>query len=328
MSVPARVEAQHRFAIFWGGGLGDILVLRPLLMALAVRLREPPLFFTTAHHLEGLFESLGLEVQLHVLPTAPLDALKVFRHLGRFDWIYLGPHPRLKTRLLAQVVGAERIWSVQHPDADVFIGEQVLADIRALDLATPSAAVSPYGGAWAAAPDTPAQNYLVFHPGAKPRWETTRWPSDHWRELIRRVLAESNMELRLVGTDTERELLDPLVADLPAPSRARVRIDTQLSLQELGGLLVASRGVVCHNSGVLHLSAMLRRPTVAVTGSSARSWRPPYLHVANVTSGACELACNQYRCPVPFYRARCIRLLDVETVMGAVRERLLAGDAR
>lgn len=226
------------------------------------------------------------------------------------------------------MVGAERIWSVQHPDADVFIGEQVLADVRALGLADPSAVVSPYGGAWAAAADRPAQNYLVFHPGAKPRWETTRWPSDHWRELIRRVLAESTLELRLVGTDTERKLLDSLVADLPAASRVRIRIETQLSLPGLGGLLAASRGVVCHNSGVLHLSAMLRRPTVAVTGSSARSWRPPYPYVANVTSGACELACNQYRCPVPFYRARCIRLLEVETVMQAVREKLLVAASR
>ncbi|HEY1773141.1 MAG TPA: glycosyltransferase family 9 protein [Gammaproteobacteria bacterium] len=329
MSTPERVEAHHRFAVFWGGGLGDVLVLRPLLMALAGRLRHPPLFFTTAYHLEGLFESLGLEVQLHVLPTAPLDALKVFRGLGRrLDWIYLGPHPRLKTRLLARVIGAERIWSVQHPDADVFIGEQVLADVRALDLAGPSAAALPYGGAWSKAPDQPTQGYLVFHPGAKPRWETTRWPSDHWRELIRRVLAESTLELCLVGTGSERELLDSLVADLPASSRARIRMDTQLSLPELGNLLVASRGVVCHNSGVLHLAAMLRRPTVAVTGSSARSWRPPYAHVANVTSGTCELACNQYRCPVPFYRARCIRLLEVETVMQAMRERLMAADGR
>lgn len=323
MNTQVRVEAHHRFAIFWGGGLGDVLVLRPMLMALAERLQEPPLFFTTAHHLQGLFGSLGLEVQLHVLPTAPLDALKVFRRLGRLDWIYLGPHPRLKTRLLAQVVGAAHIWSVQHPDADVFIGEQVSSDIRALGLLGPSVSTAPYGGTWDKVPAGPTQNYLVFHPGAKPRWETTRWPSGHWRELIRRVLAESTVDLRLVGIGTERELLESLVADLPGSSRARVRMDMQLSLPALGNLLMASRGVVCHNSGVLHLAAMLGRSTVAVTGSSARSWRPPYPHVANVTSGACELACNQYRCPVPFYRARCIRLLEVETVMQAVRERLL-----
>jgi hypothetical protein len=324
MNSPARVEAHHRFAIFWGGGLGDILVLRPLLMALAGRLQEPPSFFTTAHHLEGLFESLGLEAQLHVLPTNPLDALKVFRRLDRrFDWIYLGPHPRLKTRLLAQVVGAARIWSVRHPAADAFIGEQVLADIQALGLLGPGVTVSPYGGAWDEVPAGPKQDFLVFHPGTKPRWETTRWPSSHWRDLIRRVLAESTMDIQLVGTDSERGLLDSLVADMPEPLRTRVRIGTQLSLQGLGDVLMAGRGVVCHNSGVLHLAAMLGRPTVAVTGSSAQFWRPPYPHVANVTSGACELACNQYRCPVPFYRARCIRLLEVETVMQTVRERLL-----
>ena len=56
--------------------------------------------------------------------------------------------------------------------------------------------------------------------------------------------------------------------------------------------------------------------------SSARFWRPPYAHVKNVTSGACELACNQYRCPVPFYRARCIRELGVDPVFEALRPAL------
>lgn len=329
MSAPVRVEAGDEFAIFWGGGLGDILVLRPLLMALSARLERRPHFFTTAIHLQGVFETLGLQVHLHVLPAAPLEALRVFRHLGvRFDWLYLGPHPRLKTRLLAQVVGADRIWSVKHSDADVFIGEQVLADVRALGLIGPAGAALPYGGGWAAAANDRAGRYLVFHPGAKPRWETTRWSADRWRELIRRVLGESDLDLSLVGTESELGLLEGLVNDLPASTRTRIAIETRLSLQDLAAVVLASRGVVCHNSGVLHLSAMLQRPTVAVTGSSARSWRPPYEHVWNVTSGACELACNQYRCPVPFYRTRCIRLLEVDTVMAAVRERLLGADGR
>ena len=329
MSADAQVRSADRFAIFWGGGLGDILVLRPLLVALAARLQEPPHLFTTAHHLEGVFEALGLKVQLHVLPTAPKEALRVFRHLGvRFDWIYLGPHPRLKTRLLAKLVGAKRIWSVKHGDVDVFVGEQVLADVRALGLTDPGVITAPYGGGWSTPAAKRPREYLVFHPGAKPRWETTRWSSEHWHELIRRVLGESDLDLCLVGIGPEQQFLESLVGDLPPSARARIGIESELSLQSLGGLVSSSRGVVCHNSGVLHLSAMLGRPTVAVTGSSARSWRPPYPHVVNVTSGTCELACNQYRCPVPFYRARCIRLLETDSVMDAIRQKLLGASSR
>lgn len=319
------VKPSDRFAIFWGGGLGDLLAIRPLLMALAERLETPPYFFTTAQHLEGLFEALGLKVQSHVLPAAPREALAVFRRLGiRFDWIYLGPHVRLKTRLLAQVVGAEHIWSRHHPEVDAFIGEQISADIRALGLA---ATVQPYGGsagllrAQVSVPN--ASDYLVFHPGAKPRWETTRWPADHWRELLRHVLAASVADVVLVGVGPERPMLESLLEGLDAAGRRRVHLATDWSLAQLASAVEGSRGVVCHNSGVLHLAAALGRPTLALTGSSARYWRPPYPHVMNLTSGTCGLACNQYRCPVPFYRARCIRELEVAAVIAAAKAHLL-----
>jgi len=318
VSGAPRIRRSDRFAVFWGGGLGDILALRPLLQALEGTLDRPPDFFTTATHLQGLFQELGLRVTPHILPAQPFPALKLFRDLGvRFDWLYLGAYPRIKTRMLAHVVGAGRIWSSRHPDADAFIGEQVLADVRALGLATDG---QPYGGgagmprASAASPP----DYLLFHPGAKARWETTRWAADHWRALLQQVLEASATDVMLVGVEAERGGLEALQQGLEPNLRGRTHISTQLPLAGLVSAVERSRGVVCHNSGILHLAALLGRPTVAITGSSARFWRPPYPHVQNVTSGACELACNQYRCPVPFYRARCIRELGVEQVLAAV----------
>jgi hypothetical protein len=319
------VKPQDRFAIFWGGGLGDILVIRPLLMALAGKLEQPPYFFTTAQHLEGVFEALGLEVQLHVLPTSPRAALKVFRRLGlRFDWIYLGPNPRLKTRLLAQVVGAERIWSMHHEGVPVFLGDQILADVRSLGLADSGPATQPYGGEWrpeaASAQD---EGYLVLHAGAKGRWQTKQWPEAKWVRFMDWLLQDSTLRLILVGTPEERALLEGLKTALPEGVRERVQLRTDYSLAALAACLRGSRGVVCHNSGVMHLAALLGKPTLVLTGSAPLFWRPSYAHVLNLDSGRCGLACDQYRCPVPFYRARCIRELEVEAVIAAAQDRLL-----
>ena len=320
------MRPQDRFAIFWGGGLGDILVIRPLLMALAERLEQPPYFFTTAHHLQGVFEALHLKVQLQVLPTAPREALQVFRRLGvRFDWIYLGSNPRLKTRLLAYVVGAERIWSVRHSEVATFLGEQVLADVRAFGLADGGPATQPYGGDWGPqAAFSRDGEYLVLHAGAKGRWQTKQWPEAKWIQFMDWLLQNSGLRLILVGTPDERGPLEDLNAALPAGVRERVQIRCDYSLAELAACLRGSRGVVCHNSGVMHLAAMLGKPTLALTGSAPRYWRPCYAHVQNLDSGRCGLACDQYRCPVPFYDARCIRELGVEAVIEAARARLLA----
>jgi hypothetical protein len=322
------VKRGHKFAIFWGGGLGDVLALRPLLIALEATLDTPPFFFTTATHIQGLFSELGLRTQLHILPSKPAAALGIIRNLGiRFDWLYLGPHPRIKTRILAHMVRARRIWSVRHVAASPFIGEQVLADVRELGLQGPEAIRLPYGGKWRGAGDNykveTARPYLVLHPGAKGRWETTRWPEGCWAELIRQILSETGMELMLVGVPSERFQLEALLENLGPVASNRVRVQADISLPGLAMILDYSSGVICHNSGILHLAAMLGRATVAVTGSSAIFWRPPYAHVANVTSGACHIACNQYKCPVPFFHAKCIRRLEVADVMTAVRRTLL-----
>lgn len=321
----AQIDPKHRFAVFWGGGLGDILVVRPLLLALADKLEQPPYFFTTAHHLEGVFDVLGLKVQLQVLPAGPQEALKVFRRLGlRFDWIYLGPHPRLKTRLLAHVVGAGRIWSKEHPDAPVFLGDQVLADVRSFGLAASGPASQPYGGGWGPPAMHTDRDYLVLHAGAKGRWQTKQWPEAKWVGLLDWLLQNTPLSLVLVGTPEEQGLLAALRSAQVEASRSRVQLHVGHSLSELAACLRGSRGVICHNSGVMHLAAMLGRPTLVLTGSAPHFWRPSYAHVLNLDSGRCALACDQYRCPVPFYRARCIRELEVETVIAAVRERLLA----
>jgi len=321
MSAGTAVQRWDRFALFWGGGLGDVLVARPLLMALAARLEHKPYFFTTANHLEGLFDALGLDVELHVLPSAPREALASFRNLGvKFDWIYLGPKPRIKTRLLARVVGAKRIWSERHGGVDAFLGEQILADVRALGLAgTDPRTALPYGGDWGPPAAQSHGQYLVLHAGAKGRWETKQWPEQKWILLLERLLDTTGMELVLVGTPAERSMLEALAQG----HGARVQVQTGLALPGLAACLRGSRGVICHNSGVMHLATLLGKPTLVLTGSSPRYWRPPYAHVLNLDSGRCGLACDQYRCPVPFYHARCIRELSVDTVLDAAQTHVL-----
>ena len=316
------MKRSDRFAIFWGGGLGDALALRPLLLALEPALDAAPRLFTTATHLPTVFSDLGLRVELQVLPVRPAKALRFFRDLGmRFERLYLGPYPRIKTRMLGFAVAPGRVWSVRHSGISSFVSEQVQADVLAMGLEVTDAIRQPYGGRWRypdSGDEKGRRGHLVLHPGAKERWETTRWPEAHWKELLLLLSVATPMELVLVGSPAERPSLEILVAPLPAAAQARIRLSTNLNLGRLARLVDTATGVICHNSGVLHLAAMLGKPTVALTGSSANFWRPPYPHVINITSGACDLACNQYRCPIPFYQARCIRRLEVQAVMDTV----------
>lgn len=94
------------------------------------------------------------------------------------------------------------------------------------------------------------------------------------------------------------------------------------SLAALTGLLNRAALVVGNDSGPLHLSGMLGRPSVGLFGpSSRRQWGPP-----GVAALARDLPCRPCTrttagldCPEPV----CLAELDVETVLAAVR-RVLA----
>ena len=321
------LTSTQRVAIFWGGGLGDILVLRPMLLGLGARLAEPPTLFTTAQHLPGLLAELNLRVQLRSLPRAPRAALLTLRAEPlAYDLLYLGPYPTLRTRLLATAMRSAARWSKRHPDADIFVAEQILADVRDFGLDEPAEIHRAYGGDWLPQGYTGTEpllgDYLVLHPGAKDGWKTKQWPDASWVELMDRLLQQTSLHLVLTGVPAELRHMQDLVKGMKYASR-RVGIRADLSLPGLAGLIRASAGVICHNSGILHLSALLGRPTIALTGASATFWRPPYAHVRNLTSGACKLACNQYQCPVPFFRAKCIRELPVKKVVQTACEFLV-----
>jgi hypothetical protein len=322
------LRREDSFGILWGGGLGDILVLRPLLMALESALAQPPYLLTTATHLSGLFEQLDLRTRLRILPQAPAAALAELRRLDlKFDWLYLGPHPRIKTRMLAHMMRPRRIWGRRHAAVGPFLSEQIRADIDAFGLTLPGSIHEPYGGRWPASLPPPGlhRDYLLLHPGAKGRWQTKLWQDERWAEFMARLLGESEVDLMLVGVPEESPHLKMLQAHQAVALRQRVSIRTDLPLLELAQHIAGSRGVICHNSGVMHMAAMLGKPTLVLTGSSPLYWRPPYPHVVNLTSGACNLACDQYRCPVPFFNARCIRELSVTDVMGAVSKMGMIG---
>ncbi|EQD75241.1 lipopolysaccharide heptosyltransferase II [mine drainage metagenome] len=265
---------------------------------------------------------MGLPIQRLLLPGAPLDALYAVRRAGHFDRVYSGPHSRWRTRWLARAVDADQ-YGPHHPHGDGrFLADVIAADVAAMGWTEKPP--PPYGSRplfpsppGQADPDLPDEPYLIAHPGCKTGWETKNWPMDRWSALLHE-LTRAGWRVRLVGNPNEYEALHVLSESLSAPRQ--VTIHTDWPLWQLERAIATARGVVCHNSGIMHLALAYLRRTIVLTGSSAPYWRAPYEWVRNLTSGDCDLACNRYRCPVPGFRARCIRNLEVGRVVAACHQ--------
>jgi hypothetical protein len=313
-----------KVGILWGGGLGDLLVVRPFLQALQADPLVQSYLLTNATHMTELFEEFCSSTRVIQLPRQYSQLLPVIKKWHRsFDLIYLGPYPTFKTRLLGLILSPKKLWSVHHKNCSPYILDQVFADITALCLSVQTdkknlSALLPWQVESQTNPFPGRPHFLVIHPGAKQKWTTTRWPVEKWKALIVKLLSETNYSLCMVGVKKEEEQLNDLAAFLPEKLKCRIKLCVGEPLQNIAGIILGSCGVICHNSGILHLSTFLHKKTVCITGSSGLYWQPHYPWIKNITSGLCSYACNYYKCPIPFFRSKCIGGIETDAVWNTV----------
>jgi len=313
-----------KIAILWGGGLGDLLVLRPLLLALE-RANIKTTVITTAKHLSYNTTKaiLGETTEIvHLEKKLPSLMSFIQKRRGFYDCIYLGPYPRTTTRMFSFVFKAKKRWTIKHPAVSPFIFEQIMQDVKMMGLQNFIDKKYPYEA-------IPWPNYqteinipspIIIHLTSKQQWKTTVWPITKWLKLIDIISNNTKFPIYIIGTKSESNIINGVIANFNHKTQIKAMLSS--SLEQTFRLLQKSKGVICHNSGILHLATMLKKPTVSITGASAYFWRPPYPWVKNISSGMCNLACNQYNCPIPFWNAKCIQEISAEKVWDVAKEHL------
>lgn len=151
--------------------------------------------------------------------------------------------------------------------------------------------------------------YAVVGPGAI-YGPAKQWPADRFAELGRE-LARDGLAVLVSGTPAERELCEGVARAIGARARS---IAGATDLPSLAGLLAGARVAVCNDSGLAHLSAALGTSTVVIFGSTSSAWTAPLgprvrvLQHAPVCSPCFRRTCRiGYRCLVAVSAAEAAR---------------------
>jgi heptosyltransferase-1 len=122
---------------------------------------------------------------------------------------------------------------------------------------------------------------IVLNVGA--RWETKRWPPDHFAAIGRRASQELGAGLIAVGSAADRPLVDQLLRALgPVPL---LDLCGRTSLIELAALAAESDLVISNDTGPLHLAAAAGARVVGIyTCTSPKLTGPFGPQVATVQS--------------------------------------------
>jgi ADP-heptose:LPS heptosyltransferase len=114
-----------------------------------------------------------------------------------------------------------------------------------------------------------AGNYVCLHPGSR---SARRWPIERFAG-VGDALARAGLRVVITGTAQEAALTRELAGRMRAPA---VDLAGQTDLGTAAALLQWARLVVCNNTGVSHLAAALRVPSVVLIENDAEilRWAP------------------------------------------------------
>ena len=164
---------------------------------------------------------------------------------------------------------------------------------------------------------------LVMHVGAGT--QAKRWPTEHWRELMGRVILEQDARVILVGGESDRATSREITEDTYWPGV--MDWTGRLSLDQLGALVQRSSLFVGADSGPAHLAAAVGTKTIVLFSGTndARQWRPAGDHVAVLQQAVACSPCYRNHCRVPGHP--CLRDLSPARVAAQIQRSLWSSEA-
>lgn len=112
--------------------------------------------------------------------------------------------------------------------------------------------------------------YVCIHPGARTREKC--WPPQRFAEVADRLAADEDLAIVLTGGPGETDLTAAVAGRMRAPV-----VDTAgpLSIGAMAALMSGARLLICNDTGVSHIAAGLRLPSVVIFSvADMRRWAP------------------------------------------------------
>jgi len=162
--------------------------------------------------------------------------------------------------------------------------------------------------------------YLVLAPGAS-YGPAKQWEPKRFAQAGAGIARRTGRSIVVVGGPEDREAAARTAREARGAGARAIDLAGSTGLGELMGIVAGADGVVSNDSGVMHLAAAFRRPTVGVFGSTSPVWTSasaPW--VTNLYAAYPCSPCYRQTCPIGY---GCLRSIAPEEASRAL-ERLLA----
>lgn len=112
--------------------------------------------------------------------------------------------------------------------------------------------------------------YLCIHPGARHRNKC--WPPPQFAKVADRLAEEFGITVVLTGSDKEIDLTSAVAEHMRTPA---INAAAFISIGAMAALMSRARLLICNDTGVSHIAAGLRLPSVVIFSTAdIRRWAP------------------------------------------------------
>jgi ADP-heptose:LPS heptosyltransferase len=157
--------------------------------------------------------------------------------------------------------------------------------------------------------------YVCIHPGA--RFFTRRWPAEDFA-VTADSLAAQGWQVVITGSASERPLAESVAALMKS---SVLNLAGETTFGSAAALVAGARLVITNDTGMSHLAAAVRTPSVVVVlSSNAEQWAPldRQRHRVVLSSVSCR-PCEHRICPIGF---PCAHQIKPDIVLSAVDQLL------
>ncbi|MEW5901717.1 MAG: glycosyltransferase family 9 protein [Acidobacteriota bacterium] len=149
--------------------------------------------------------------------------------------------------------------------------------------------------------------------GAGTKFETKQWPAGHYLRLISLLTRELKANVFLLGGRREREMNRFLARKAPART---YNTGNENSLLEFAGFISCLDLVVTSDTLGMHLAIALKKPIIALFGSTCPQEIDLYGRGAKIFVGSDCAPCFKQTCP----DAKCMKEIAPERVLAEIRK--------
>lgn len=160
-----------------------------------------------------------------------------------------------------------------------------------------------------------SRDYVCVHPGSQ--LASRRWPAERFA-AVAEALAADGYTIVITGTAAERALAERVAGAMHASA---IDLCGRTTLGTVAALIDGARLLVANDTGVVHIAAARRTPSVSVScGADVHRWRPldTRRHRVLYRDVACR-PCRHAECPIDHLCATGVSSADA---IGAARDLL------